>query len=562
MFNLEKAIRPNILKLKPYSSARDEFSGAASIYLDANENAYGSATKNNHNRYPDPKHSLLRKRISVLKQIDSRSIFIANGSDEAVDLVIRIFCVPGKDKILTLHPSYAMYQVSADSHDIAVKTVNLSKDYKIDIDKIIENVDESVKVVFICNPNNPTGNTFFKPELIKLVSELEKLNKIVVIDEAYIDFCPEFSLIEELENYKNLIILQTLSKAWGLAEIRLGMAYSSKEIIDYFYKVKAPYNVNGVTQQIALEALRNTEKKDQMIASVLSERERLIIELSAISLVEKVFHSDANFIFVKVKNAELTFKELLSNGVVVRDRSNVSMCEGCLRITVGTKEENDILLQVLAGKATENEIKSTSNKDMFSAKELARISEVNRKTNETEIKVVLNLDGTGESEIYSGIGFFDHMLTQIARHGCIDMQISVKGDLEVDEHHTIEDTALSIGEAFSKALGDKKGIERYGFLLPMDESLAQVALDFSGRSHLEWSAEFKREKIGEMPTDMFQHFFKSFCETAKCNLNIKAEGQNEHHKIESIFKAFAKCIKQAIKRNPNSTSIPSSKGTL
>ena len=547
MFDLNKIIRANILKLKPYASARDEFSGKASIYLDANENAYGSVIPEDYSRYPDPKHLKLRKAVSEIKDIIEESIFAGSGSDEAIDLIVRLFCVPGKDKILTLHPSYGMYQVSADTNDIAVKTVNLNPDYTLNADTLISEIDDQVKVIFICNPNNPTGNAFDKEDLLKVVKAALNKNKIIVIDEAYIDFCENFSLLKEVRNFPNLIVLQTLSKAWGLAEIRLGLAFSSKEIISYLYKIKAPYNVNGVTQKIALRALSKLPRKNELVKKLITEREFLVSELSKLDAVEKVYKSDANYIFVKVKKPDILFKELIKKGIVVRDRSKVFMCEGCFRITVGTHQENSALIAVMAGKKPENS---------------ARSVKILRKTSETNINVKLNLDGSGESAINTGIGFLDHMLTQIARHAGVDLEIYAEGDLQVDEHHLTEDIALALGEAFNSALGDKKGIERYGFLLPMDESLAQVAIDFSGRSCLVWDAEFKREKIGEMPAEMFKHFFKSFSDSAKCNLNIKVSGENEHHKIEAIFKAFAKSIKQAIKKDVSSSSVPSTKGTL
>jgi histidinol-phosphate aminotransferase len=563
MFDLNKLIRPNILKLSPYTSARDEFSGEADIFLDANENAYGSATAENHNRYPDPKHIALRNRLSELNGQNPASVFVGNGSDEAIDLIIRLFCVPGTDSILTLHPSYGMYKVSADINDIAVKIVNLNEDYTLDPQSVIKSMDRNVKVIFICNPNNPTGNAFSKAALEKIAEASAEKNAILVVDEAYIDFCEKHSMLPELSRFPNLIVLRTLSKAWGLAEIRLGIAFASEDIINYLYKIKAPYNVNGVSQQIALKALANPPRKNEMVKSLIKERDKLIMALKEAEEVEKVHPSDANYIFVKVKNPVTKFQELLKKGIVVRDRSKVSMCEGCFRITVGTTEENEALLAAFSKNDIKApKVKSIVNTAMARSAFPERRSEISRKTSETDVRIKINLDGGGEGQIETGLSFFDHMLQQITKHSGINLELKVKGDLKVDEHHTIEDTAIGLGEAFLKALGDKHGIERYGFILPMDECLAQVAIDFSGRSCLVWEAEFKREKIGDMPTEMFSHFFKSFSDAAKCNLNIKAEGGNEHHKIEAIFKAFAKCIKQAVRRDPLNLGIPSSKGIL
>ena len=561
-FDLSKIIRPNIAKLKPYTSARDEFSGEASVFLDANENSYGSATLDAHNRYPDPKHTKLRNRLSEVKNIASQNIFMANGSDETIDLIIRAFCEPGRDNIICLNPSYGMYQVCAEVNDVKVKLVNLDQEYQLSAQKIIAEPDQNSRIIFICNPNNPTGNAFEKQEIAKILKAAEEKNIIVVIDEAYIDFCLENSFLPDLKTYANLIILQTFSKAWGLAEIRLGMAYAASEIIDTLYKIKSPYNISGLSQQVALAALSSPYRKDRFVNELIKERERLLGELSGIDCIEKVFPSSSNFIFLKVKEAEKYYKRLLDLGIVVRDRSKVPLCEGCFRITVGTSAENDMLLSALRDSPIDVEVKSLLNTDISRYFLEERCAEVERKTAETNINIKLNLDGSGRAQIKTGLGFFDHMLYQIARHAGVDLSLSCDGDLYVDEHHTIEDTALALGEAFNRALGDKQGIERYGFMLPMDDALAQVALDFSGRGWLIWEVRFLREKIGDVPTEMFFHFFKSFSDAAKCNLNIKASGDNEHHKIEAIFKAFARTLKQAVKRNADSNTVPSTKDVL
>lgn len=561
MFNLEKIVRRNILTLKPYSTARDEFSGIAQVYLDANENSIGSISPTTHNRYPDPHQKELKTAIAQIKNQTIENIFIANGSDEAIDLIIRIFCEPAKDSILILPPTYGMYEVSAAVNNIEVKSVPLLNDFSLDLENIETAINQNTKVIFLCSPNNPTANCFSKQSIEHLLNTANKNNSIVVIDEAYIDFCQENSFLSRLAEFPNLIVLQTMSKAWGLAEIRLGMAFASKEIVSILTKVKAPYNVSGVTQQIALSALKDRTKFDLFVQTILEERERLKFELAKLADVENVFESHSNFILVKFKDAKSAYQKLLENKIIVRDRSETPLCQNCLRITVGTRDENNAVIDCLR----QNENISLSFNSKFNDSShllVSRVSRVHRKTSETEIEINLNIDGSGKSHIQTGLGFFDHMLTQITKHGLFDLDLVCKGDLNVDEHHTIEDTALALGEAFNKALGNKVGIERYGFLLPMDDALAQVAIDFSGRSWLEWNAEFKREKIGEMPCEMFKHFFKSFCDSARCNLNIRAEGENEHHKIEAIFKAFARSIREAVRRNPCIQGIPSSKGIL
>lgn len=561
MFDCNKRIRRNIAALKPYSSARDEYSDSAKVFLDANENSLGSATSETHCRYPDPYQNKLKNVLSEIKNVSAENIFVGNGSDEAIDLIVRVFCEPGKDSIVICPPTYGMYQVVADINDVAVEKVLLRPDFTLNIPAITKSLTDNTKLVFICSPNNPTGNAISKRDIFELCAVCEKNGTALVVDEAYVDFCPEQSVLSELSKHSNLIVLQTLSKAWGLAELRVGLAFASKDIVSVLSKVKPPYNVNGISQKIALEALSNVEKQAKMVEELIVQREKLRNSLLKLNIVQKIFPSDANFLLIKVDNAKSIYEKLKEAQVIIRDRSNVELCEGCLRITVGSAAENNILLTILSGSSElPSAVESVKNSSEESGEQ--RTAKVVRKTSETEIQIEVNLDGTGKSNISTGIGFFDHMLSQIARHSGADLSITCKGDLEIDEHHSIEDTALALGEAFTKSLGDKRGIERYGFLLPMDESLAQVAIDFSGRPWLEWNADFKREKIGEMPTEMFKHFFKSFCDTARCNLNIKAEGDNEHHKIESIFKAFARSVGQACKKSATNNIIPSTKGVL
>jgi histidinol-phosphate aminotransferase len=557
-FDLQAIIRPNLRAIKPYSSARDEFSGEASVFLDANENSLGSSFPKNFNRYPDPHQKLLKESLAALKGISVPEIFLGNGSDEAIDLIYRAFCIPGKDKAILLPPTYGMYEVSAEINDVKTVKVSLTDDFQVDVEEILAKVDENTKLIWVCSPNNPTANTIESKRIFEL---LNNFNGIVVVDEAYIDFADAGSWISQIREYPNLIVLQTFSKAWGLAEIRLGMAFAQPGIIDILSKIKPPYNVNGVTQKMALKALSNYEQQKEMVQLLISERKMLENELTKYACIEKIYPSDANFILIKTQNAKDLYQFFTKQGIVVRDRSSQTKCDGCIRITVGTPAENVLLLKAL--KAYDNPSKKNEdNMDFEFLQLLPRIAEVHRKTNETDVRILLNLDGTGLAKMNTGIAFFDHMLEQLARHSGCDMTILAKGDIHIDEHHTIEDVGITLGEAFAKALGDKRGIERYGFLLPMDEALAQAAIDFSGRPYLIWQANFKRERVGEMPTEMVEHFFKAFSDNSRCNLNIKAEGENEHHIIEGIFKAVAKSIKMAVKRNENNMQLPSTKGKL
>ncbi len=535
MIDIHSLIRPNILKLKPYSSARDEFEGKADVWLDANENPFD----NGLNRYPDPHQKDLKWAMAREKNLNPDQVFFGNGSDEVIDLLMRAFCIPGKDKILQCSPTYGMYRVSAETNDVEVLDVPLMQDFQIDLaaaKKVI--ADELPKLIFLCSPNNPTGNLMDQ----KTIESLLASNAIVVIDEAYSDFFSQPSWTKRLSEFNNLFVMQTFSKARGLASIRLGIGFGNPEIISVLDKIKPPYNVNGPTQEAALRSLITFDGK--VVSELIEERRRLEIELPKIDGVLKIYPSEANFLLAEFDDASAVYELLTKNGVVVRDRSR--QIANCLRITVGSPPENQKLLTLLKG---ENLPESTD-----------RIGKVRRTTNETDISIEVNLDDNSQTSISTGIGFYDHMLDQVSKHGKIGLRIQVQGDLEIDEHHTVEDTAIALGEAFLKALGSKRGIERYGYMLPMDDCLAQVAIDFGGRAWLEWDAKFTREKVGELPSEMFYHFFKSFSDAAKCNLNIKAEGDNEHHKIEAIFKAFARAIKMAVKVDGD--ELPSTKGVL
>lgn len=334
-------VRPNIRKLVPYSSARSEFKGKAEVFLDANENPFETGL----NRYPDPLQWKLKAAISQLKGVPAEQIFLGNGSDEAIDLVVRIFCEPRQDHILILPPTYGMYQVSADIADVGIRSVSLTPDFQPDVDAILAAADEHSKILFICSPNNPTGNDV---ELERIRSLCAQFKGIVVVDEAYIDFSNQASCTSLLSEFPNLIVLQTFSKAWGMAGIRLGMAFASTEIIQLFNKVKPPYNINQLTQQIALEALETSQDDyQQLLSTLLSERERLIKGLGELKFVEKIFPSDANFILVKMDDPNGTYQYLVEEGIIVRNRNSVHLCAGSLRITVGRPEENDALLTAL-----------------------------------------------------------------------------------------------------------------------------------------------------------------------------------------------------------------------
>ena len=344
-FDLERLVRKNIRNLKAYSSARSEFAGEAEVFLDANENAFGSPAGDGYNRYPDPLQTELKQRVAEIKGVDTSQIFVGNGSDEAIDLLFRIFCKPGRDVAITCPPTYGMYNVSAYINDVAVREVRLTSEFQLDVPAIVSGVTEQTKLIFICSPNNPTGNLMRRESVIEIA---RKFNGIVVVDEAYIDFADEPSLTAELDTLPNLVILQTFSKAWGMAGLRVGHAFASRAIIDLFNRVKPPYNVSGIAQTVVLHALDDGRDVKDWIVSALQQRAMLAESLSQFAFVEKIHPSDANFILVKVSDANALYNYLLEEKVVVRNRNNVELCESCLRITVGTAEENSRLLNGLA----------------------------------------------------------------------------------------------------------------------------------------------------------------------------------------------------------------------
>lgn len=338
--DVKSLVRKNIRTMKPYSSARDEYKGEAEIFLDANENPYPSP----YNRYPDPLQWKVKEKLAEIKGIPPTQIFLGNGSDEAIDLLIRAFCEPNQDSILITEPTYGMYAVCAEVNAVNVQQVLLTPDFDIDLDAFPKTFDASTKVIFLCSPNNPTGNLLSREKIREV---LNRFYGLVVVDEAYIDFAKSKSFIHELDKYPNLVVLQTFSKAWGLAGLRLGMCYASKDIIDILNKIKYPYNVNIRTQELALDALENAYRKDIWVEEILESRSKLIKSLKGLRITEKIFPTDANFVLVKVQDAPFAYRHLTEQGIIVRDRSKVILCYNCLRITVGTPEENEKLIEAL-----------------------------------------------------------------------------------------------------------------------------------------------------------------------------------------------------------------------
>ena len=341
-FNIDKLLRDNIRALKPYSSARGEFSGEADAFLDANENPYNSPW----NRYPDPRQIKLKTKISEIKKVPVPNIFLGVGSDEPIDLLMRAFCEPGRDNIVSISPTYGMYRVAADVNDVKVIEAPLTEEFGLEADNVLNAVTSTTKLIFLCSPNNPSGNALDQEGMKRIIDSFDGL---VVIDEAYIDFCPEKSFLPSLKDYPSLVILQTFSKAWGMAGLRVGMAFADEQIIEVLSKIKYPYNLSVLIQQKALELLEFEEKKSEWVKLLLDERSKLIQDLSQLPFVIKIYPSDANFLLVKTHDPKGIYQYLTEEKIIVRDRSGIRFCEGCLRISVGSPIENELLINALKG---------------------------------------------------------------------------------------------------------------------------------------------------------------------------------------------------------------------
>jgi histidinol-phosphate aminotransferase len=343
-FDVQSLARKNIRDLKPYSSARSEFSGSAQVFLDANENPYGSPAGDGFNRYPDPLQTELKQRIAEMKSVKPSQIFVGNGSDEAIDLLFRIFCEPGCDRVLICPPTYGMYKVSAAINDVHVLRVNLTDEFQLDVNAVSAAFSPLTKILFICSPNNPTGNSMDRTAVLELA---RNFSGIVVVDEAYIDYAEQPSLIDAIDEHPNLVVLQTFSKAWGMAGLRVGMAFANEEIIELLNSVKPPYNVSSIAQRAVLEATRDRSWVTDHAKETVRERRKLVSALTEFPFVERVHASDANFVLVRTAHPDAVYRYLIENKIIVRNRSNVELCEGCLRITVGTADENILLLDAL-----------------------------------------------------------------------------------------------------------------------------------------------------------------------------------------------------------------------
>jgi histidinol-phosphate aminotransferase/imidazoleglycerol-phosphate dehydratase/histidinol-phosphatase len=550
---LENLVRPDLRTLAAYSSARTEAGDTAiSIAIDANESPWPPfgpiAALCAPHRYPDPQPAALCQRLAAVYGVAPKQLLVGRGSDEGIDLLTRLFCRAGQDEILICPPTFGMYEVYAEIQGAKIIKVPLTKGWQLDVPAITRACTPNTKLIFIPSPNAPMGHLMRREDILALCKAHAE-QSLIVIDEAYVEFAgkPE-GLVPELKNYPNLVILRTLSKSHALAGERIGAVIAAPEINHVLQKVQAPYPLTQSSIVAALDALSpnglvQSAERRKLLAS---ERMRLAKLLPQSPYVKSVFPSDANFLLVETKDAKTFMEKLQAYGIRARDRSKI--VPDAVRFSFGTPEENNILLKALD---IDVETKPTR----------IRLFSKQRKTKETAIDVTVNLDEPGFLDIATGIGFFDHMLSQLASHGGFGLVLHCKGDLEIDQHHSIEDCALALGETLKAALGDKRGIARFGFNAPLDEALAQVTVDLSGRPYFVFTGTFPSQTVGEMSSEMVPHFFRSLATAMGAAIHVTVQGENTHHMVEASFKATGRALREAFRREGGS-AIPSTKGTL
>ncbi|MGB3456662.1 MAG: histidinol-phosphate transaminase [Litorimonas sp.] len=539
----ERIARPNIVAMKAYL-ARGASTGA--LHLDANESPWspppGTAAVAGYNRYPAQQPDALRTRMAELYGVTPQEVAIGRGADELLDVLVRTFCVPGQDRILISSPTFSYFNTVAALNGCELVDVPADRSLRPDMDAVRAQVSEvKPKITFLCSPNNPTGFSIDEADIRYVCKASDGL---VVLDEAYIEFSDRASLAADRE--PNLVVTRTLSKLYGLAGVRLGAAIADPAIIDLLLKVIPPYPVPKPVIDTAMAALSApamsvvTQRGDIL----KSERDRIFPLLSQSEYVAKTYASDANFILFEAQDIEVMLTRLARFNVRIRDFS--AKIADHYRLSIGTPEENDLALAALGV----TEVQSPSE----------RVGEVFRTTKETDVAIRVNLDDPEAVKIDTGLGFYDHMLEQIAKHGGLGLTCVVKGDLEIDAHHTVEDTALALGSAMKQALGDRSGIGRYGFVMPMDETQARVAIDLSGRPAATFKGDFPTDHVGEFAVEMCPHFFQSLAQTLGAAIQIEVEGENSHHMIEACFKGVGRALRPALA--VSGTDMPSTKGML
>lgn len=544
--------RAAVLKMAAYKSARSLYeAGDDVVFLDANELPVEPFIgAKNYSHYPSQQPRKLIEAMATLYGVAPRNIMVSRGADEAIDILVRSFCETGADNIITCPPTFAMYGQAAALQGIENRIVPLGNGFALDRAAIEKAADDNTKIIFVCTPNNPTGNVI-DPAEIEALCKAFAGKALIVADETYMEFAgEEYSVTPQIEDFDNLVVLRTLSKAYAAAGLRCGAALAHRDVIALLRKVLPPYPLPQPVVEAALATLsdKNKARLARVRDDVLAVRDRFVASLATVDGMIEIYPSATNFVLVKVKDAEAMMKKAQEAGFILRNQSSQPGLENCLRISMGSAAQMEELLAALKGAMCRRRVGA------------GRSAHVTRRTKETAISVKVNLDQSGPVSIATGIGFYDHMLEQIARHGGFALSLECDGDLEIDPHHTVEDCAIALGQALREALGDKAGIGRYGFTLPMDEALASAVIDLSGRFYLRFKGDFPEGMAGDLPTDMVEHVFRSLAENLGATVHIDVEGDNTHHMVEGCFKAFGRAMRMAIRKEGD--ELPSTKGML
>jgi histidinol-phosphate aminotransferase/imidazoleglycerol-phosphate dehydratase/histidinol-phosphatase len=549
----ERLARPEILALAPFdiaAQANDAF-GPDAIKLDANENPYPPLSEGalaaGLNRYPEPQPARLKKAMAALYGVAPEEFAITRGADDAIDILVRTFCRPGTDAVSICTPTFSAYAHFAKLQGARVIEARLDENFDFNTDAFLAAVAEegSLKLAFLCSPNNPTGNPIDVADVLKVADALPET--IIVLDEAYLEFSETPSLASEAVRRPNLVVLKTLSKAYGIAGARVGALVGNAELVAVAARALPPYPLPSLSIEAALAALAPSRRAvhEERIARIKADRERLAPLFASSPVVKTVRSGGGNFLFLEVEDPEGLARKLNRLGIRARFRPNAA--PGGLRLTIGTDAENEAALAALG---------------VQSSSAPARRAEVVRDTKETQIAAAVDLDRPAPRRIDTGIPFYDHMLDQVAAHGGFSLVLSCDGDLEIDPHHSLEDCAIAFGTALSRALGDRRGIGRFGFSLPMDETEAHVLIDLSGRPYSVFEGSFEASHIGAYPTEMTRHIFRSLADSLGAAIHVRVTGENDHHKTEACFKAFGRALRQAVAREGRGDAMPSTKGVL
>lgn len=549
---LARLARPEILALPPVDIAAqaNESFGPDAIKLDANENPYSPLVEGSLadavNRYPEPQPMALRRALAALYGVAPDNVVATRGADDAIDILIRTFCRPGIDAVSICQPTFSAYAQFARLQGARVIETRLTDSFDFDADAFLAAVagEAELKLAFLCAPNNPTGNPVAASDVLRVADA--RPDTIIVLDEAYIEFSEQPSLAAEAARRDNLVVLRTLSKAYGLAGARIGCAIGTGELAALIGRALPPYPLPSLSIRAALASLAPSRRPihEDRIARIKADRERIAGLLAGSPLVRSVRSGGGNFLFLDVDDPAGLAAKLTARGIRVRFRPNA--VPGGLRLTIGTDAENQAALAALG---------------VAAGGRPSRRATAARDTKETRIAVAIDLDAAAPRNIATGVPFYDHMLDQVAAHGGFALTLACEGDLEIDAHHSIEDCAIAFGQALRAALGDRRGIGRFGFALPMDEAEAQVLIDLSGRPFSRFEGDFAASHIGAYPTEMTAHVFRSLADTLGAAIHVKVSGENDHHKTEACFKALGRALRQAIARE-GGDALPSTKGVL